>query len=276
MKKILVPTDFSQEAKYAFDLAIEFCEKSGATLHLLHVADLPVASDPMGTNLHSYFSPELISQMESSIHDRMTLLSKPIHNVKIESDMVWGNPFGGISRYITENEMDMVIMGTKGATGVKELFIGSNTEKVVRYSKSPVISVKEPIELKNIKNIVFGSRLGNSQTELIIRLKRLQDMLDAKIHIVRINTPSRFKRDTEVWKELEQFAESNEFRNYTLNIFNDFHEDVGLMYFAEKVGADMIALGTHGRSGLTHLYNGSIAEDIVNHAKRPIWTYIIK
>ncbi|MDH5597867.1 MAG: universal stress protein, partial [Cyclobacteriaceae bacterium] len=66
------------------------------------------------------------------------------------------------------------------------------------------------------------------------------------------------------------------FNNYTVNVYNAAYEDEGVIHFAEKIKADMIALGTHGRTGLQHLISGSIAEDIVNHAQRPIWTLCIK
>lgn len=276
MKKVLVPTDFSSESKNAFDLAVDFCNKTGAALHLLNVADLPVASDPMGTNLHSYFSPDLIKQLEDTLKEKLNAMTSEVEGVRIEGEIVWGNPFGGISKYITENDVDLVIMGTRGASGVRELFVGSNTEKVVRHAESPVIAVKEPIRLDEIKNIVFGNELESDQEELVQRVKELQNIVGAELHVVRVNTPARFKRDAEIWHELESFASKYSLENYTLNIFNEYHEDQGLIYFAEKIGADMIALGTHGRSGLRHLYSGSIAEDIVNHAKRPIWTYIIR
>jgi nucleotide-binding universal stress UspA family protein len=60
--------------------------------------------------------------------------------------------------------------------------------------------------------------------------------------------------------------------NYTMEIYNESTEEDGIIYFAEDIDADMIALATHGRTGLKHLLSGSIAEDVVNHAQRPVWT----
>jgi nucleotide-binding universal stress UspA family protein len=277
MKSILVPTDFSEQALFAFNLAIELAEKSGAEITLLHVADLPVASDPMGTNLHTFFSPDLIRQLEDNINEKLaSFIKRAPSSIAVAPKLIWGNPFLSISRYIGDSKVDLVIMGTKGATGVRELFIGSNTEKVVRHSQSPVLAVKHETHFDDLKNIVFGNDLSFLQKDLVRHFLQLQVLLEAKTHIVRVNTPATFRRDKEVLHELEAFAKEYSMKNYTINVYNDFHEDQGLIYFAEKVGADLIALGTHGKRGFSHLFGGSIAEDIVNHARRPIWTYIIK
>ena len=62
-------------------------------------------------------------------------------------------------------------------------------------------------------------------------------------------------------------------KNYTINIYSDKVEEDGIIFYAQDINADLIALATHGRSGLLHLLSGSIAEDVVNHAKRPVWTF---
>ena len=75
---------------------------------------------------------------------------------------------------------------------------------------------------------------------------------------------------------MNEFVEKYDLDICTLNIYNDFIEEDGIIYFAQDIDADMIALATHGRSGLMHLLSGSIAEDVVNHAKRPVWTCRLK
>ncbi len=72
------------------------------------------------------------------------------------------------------------------------------------------------------------------------------------------------------------FILENNITNYTIDIYNDKVEEDGIIFFAQDIGADLIAMATHGRSGLLHLLSGSIAEDIVNHAKRPVWTFRLK
>jgi nucleotide-binding universal stress UspA family protein len=66
------------------------------------------------------------------------------------------------------------------------------------------------------------------------------------------------------------------FKNYTLNTYSDISEVEGIINFAKSVSADLVAMRTHGRTGLAHIATDSIAEDVLNHIKCPIWTYKIK
>jgi nucleotide-binding universal stress UspA family protein len=173
---------------------------------------------------------------------------------------------------IEKKKADLVIMGTKGASGLKEIFIGSNTEKIVRGTKVPVISIPKSSKIKSIKNIVFPNSLREENEALTLAVKSLQDFFKATLHIVFINTPGFFKRDYETIGRLHTYAKRYMFKNYKVHVYNDISEQDGTMNFATEIGADMIALGTHGRHGIAHLFTGSVAEDLVNHVSCPIWT----
>ena len=108
---------------------------------------------------------------------------------------------------------------------------------------------------------------------MIHQLGELQKLFGATIHIVSVNTPSNFENDRYYKKAMKEFAEKHQLENYTMNVYNDDPEEDGIIYFAEDIDADMIALGTHGRTGISRLLSSSIAEDVVNHAKRPVWTF---
>ena len=75
---------------------------------------------------------------------------------------------------------------------------------------------------------------------------------------------------------MEKFAKKLGLKNFTINIFNDITEEEGIIYFAESIDADLIAMATHGRTGFAHVLAGSIAEDVVGHAKRPVLTFVVK
>jgi nucleotide-binding universal stress UspA family protein len=187
-----------------------------------------------------------------------------------------GHTFHTISNEISERNADLIVMGSKGSSGVEEVLIGSNTEKVVRHSKAPVITVKRPVEVNSVKNIVFATDLTGDHPHVVKELVKLQNMLGATVHLVKVNTPSGFQSDRDIRRLMNEFVEKSGIRDYTLNIYNDTVEEDGIIYFADDIGADMIALGTHGRTGLMHLLSGSVAEDVVNHAKRPVWTCKMK
>lgn len=106
-------------------------------------------------------------------------------------------------------------------------------------------------------------------------LKQLINDEDIMVHVVRVNTPSVFLADADVKKKLKTVAEFLKLKNYTINVYNDFEEVTGVIRFAATVDADLIAMSTHGRQGLAHILNGSIAEDVINHTRRPVMTYVI-
>lgn len=126
--------------------------------------------------------------------------------------------------------------------------------------------------MSSIKNIVFPNTFGMEQEELTLKVKALQNFFKATLHVLYVNTPSSFRRDIEVKKEMKAFAKRFMLKDYTLTIFNDYSEEEGLRNFVADTKADMVAMATHGRRGINHLMSGSIAEDVVNHLTCPIWT----
>jgi nucleotide-binding universal stress UspA family protein len=156
------------------------------------------------------------------------------------------------------------------------MIIGSNTEKVVRQANCPVLVVHKKPATTDFKNIVYATSMSKEE-EIFSRIVRTtQELFDSTVHLVRINTPGNFQRDAVVKKYMEDFAKKLKLKNYTLNIFNDLSEEEGIIYFADSIDADLIAMATHGRTGFAHVLAGSIAEDVVSHAKRPVLTFVTK
>jgi nucleotide-binding universal stress UspA family protein len=194
---------------------------------------------------------------------------------KVTSFVEFGGATPTIRDFVKDNKIDLMVMGTHGASGLKEFFVGSNTEKIVRTSEVPVIAIKGSVKISSIKNIVFPNTFGLEQEELTQKVKALQNFFKANLHVLYVNTPSTFRRDIEVKKEMKAFAKRFMLKDYTLTIFNDYSEEEGLRNFVADTKADMVAMSTHGRRGINHLMSGSIAEDVVNHLTCPIWTYKI-
>ncbi len=284
MKKILVPTDFSEQAGFALDFAIQIANKGIAKIILLTVVDYPGGmssvwgggvnviggAEPPLENVDEIFANNLIEKAKEDLE--AVVNSKKISEALIVPKVQIGNPYICITEEIVDSGIDLVIIGSKGSAGLEEILIGSNTEKVVRHAKCPVLTIKRQRDIAEIKDIVFASNFEGDQSHVVNELKKIQKLLDGKLHLVKINTPNNFEANRSTKELMEDFVEKYMLDAYTLNIYNDFIEEDGIIYFAQDIDADMIALATHGRSGLMHLLSGSIAEDVVNHAKRPVWT----
>jgi nucleotide-binding universal stress UspA family protein len=287
MKRILVPTDFSKQADYAFELACQIAEKTGADLIGLHVLDYtglfdysagsgayPILGSPAGIE----YDERLLDTLYNTAKDKFqTYIEKyKDRNVAITPKVKLGNTYHYITEEVEQEKTDLLIMGSQGASALEEALIGSTTEKVVRNSKCPVLTVKSKTNLRDIRDIAFASNFTEDESHVAEDLKKLQEVFEACLHLVYINTPNEFTTTREIHTRIQNFIQINTLPNCTTNVYNDKVEEDGIIYFAEDMDADMIALATHGRSGLMHLLSGSIAEDVVNHANRPVWTFRLK
>jgi nucleotide-binding universal stress UspA family protein len=287
MKRILVPTDFSEQAAFAMDLACQMAHSSNIEIVAMHVLDhtglfdfsagstaYPLMGNPAGLDLDQKFLESLYQNAE----EKCAQFLKPYEKdgLKITKKIKIGSAFHFISEEINDEMIDLVIIGSKGASGFEEVLIGSNTEKVVRHAKCPVLTVKSKIDIKNIQDIVFATNFKEEDSHVAEELKKLQEVFKAKLHLVRVNTPTSFDTNRNIMAHADTFIKENKITNYTINIYSDKVEEDGIIFFAQDINADLIALATHGRSGLLHLLSGSIAEDVVNHAKRPVWTFRLK
>ncbi len=280
MKKILVPTDFSKPALIATDVAADIARRSGAELTLLHVVE-----EIVGTSMN--VSGQVVS--EANWDDKlftMKMIEKGkkqlaklaedsrLEGVRVKQELRVGSPYHGMNAIITEKKVDLVVMGTSGKSDLEQMLIGSNTEKVVRRSHCPVLTVHNKPATKEFKDIVYATSMDKNEEVFSRIVRNTQQLYNSTIHLVRINTPANFQRDAVVKKYMQDFAKKLQLKNYTLNVFNDVSEEEGIIYFADSINADLIAMATHGRTGFAHVLAGSIAEDVVSHSKRPVLTFV--
>ncbi|GAB4230311.1 MAG: universal stress protein [Ekhidna sp.] len=277
MKTILVPTDFSEKANDALAFALEFCDKINGRIILMHVLDFPSSSFKTtggvdSSEAENFYKGEFIK----GVHNRLNDLKASLEgNQPIETKIKYGHPFVSISKEIAEENVNYIIMGSDGASGLEEVFIGSVAEKVIRNADCPVITVKGPATLGGMKSFVFASDLTAEQDIIAQKAKEIQELLDLNMHLLKVKTPHNFLSEKDAQEQLEAFAKRNYLDRLTKNTIEADYSDEGIVAFAEKVGAGMIVMGTHGKTGLAHIFGGSRAEDVANESKIPVMTFKI-
>lgn len=279
MKKILIPTDFSKEATFALESAYPLAQKKGAEIVLVNVIEDPhdYSFNTMGI---AGYSPEeniYIVQLIRKTEERLkALVADPAYaGVSMSFEVKIGKTFDKIFEVIERLKPDLVVMGSSGASGLDEVFVGSNAEKLSRFSSVPVITVKAKRDLVNIKNIVYASDLREEQGVIMNDLKALQKLYGAKLHILKVFEPV-WVNDQEVKERIQKFADHFQLENYTVNTFHDPDEAEGILLFAGQNNADLIAMSTHPRKGLGVLLGGMISKNVINHTQIPVWTKAIK
>jgi nucleotide-binding universal stress UspA family protein len=261
----------------AFRFALDVALKSKGTIHLLNVIELPIMHDTVLMPVLN-FEEQLLKDLKENAESRFKKITDRYNavDVKVIVKTLFGSVTRMIQEYIAKESIDLIVMGSHGASGVREFFIGSNAEKMVRSSTVPVLVVKNYFK-GPIKNIVFPNTLETeNQEDLVTKIKALQNFFKAYVHLVWINTPVNFTSDTLTKQRLEAFAKRFMLKDYTVSIFNHTDEERGILEFSNAIKGDLIAMGTHGRKGIAHLVNGSLAEDIVNHTKGLVWTYSLQ
>jgi len=272
MKKILVPCDFSNTAIQAFKFACELASVSKGEVFLLNVIEFPTIHGSFVVPIHAYENA-FLKDIKAKAHKNFEKIKERYgKKVKIHFSVEHGSVTEGIRKYVDRKRVDLVVMGTHGSSGIKEYTIGSNTEKIVRSTKVPVIAIKKAVNVSSLTNIVFPTNLKATHKDLATAVKALQKYLKAKLHILYVNVPANFNPDRVTESRLLEFAKQHDFRNCAIHIYNDIDEESGIINFSAKFKNRIIAMSTHGRRGINHLMSGSIAEDVVNHVDCPIWT----
>jgi nucleotide-binding universal stress UspA family protein len=280
MIHILVPYDFSKMAIHAFDFATKL-STTYSKLHitLIHVVELPLNAnigymgggiDPLSDYQNQVYFRELLEQRKKELDQLKKKYASPKYH--LDAVVTVGNVFREITTVITDKKPDIVVMGSSGTSGWEEFWIGSTTEKIVRTAPCPVITIKGETDPSQLKKVVFASSFDELDVDLAARIKNMQQVFDAQFYFVSINTPGNFISSREAQHRLDKFIHRFKFVQVQTEIYNSLSEDAGILEFADDIDADLIAMATHGRTGMLHLLTGSIAEDVVNHSKRPVWT----
>jgi nucleotide-binding universal stress UspA family protein len=261
MKNILVPTDFSACAAHAIDAAYKLARKFDSTVHLLHV----ITDSKASANE---------SEWNQAIDNATVLLRKfsaehpDVETIPLTAT---GKLLKVLEQYVSAHGIDLVVMGSHGASGKQEYFIGSNTQKAVRSIFSNVLIVKDRIEDVNFDKVVFASNFNQTERDAFMKFKEFIKHFIPEIHLVMVHTSSLFDPpyvvSQEAMKDFQALCEPFESH---IHIYRDFTIEKGVRTFAEDVGAKLIAVSNHYRHPLKRMLIGSNVEALINHSHLPV------
>lgn len=273
MKKIIVPVDFSQHSEYALRTAADIARKNKAQLYLLHMLDI---SDQMISITEGTKRRELMFFMQLATKRFEEFVDRDfMKGIKTTPVIKHFKVFEEVNNVAKEVEADLIVMGSRGASGVKGYFVGSNTEKVVRTADIPILVVKSETKTFEPKTIVFASNFDIENLEAFKTIKKFAENYKAKLKMVYVNTPNaNFKNTIEIRELMREFLNKANISNHSedILIFNDYSVTEGILNAADLLRAEMIAIPTHGRKGINKLLAGSVGEDLANTSSIPVLT----
>jgi nucleotide-binding universal stress UspA family protein len=270
--KILIPTDFSVQAEYAFLMVKKLEEKIPVETHFLYVMNVPdtITMDKNGKietcgdiSVSSIESQKAIA--ERKLQNLKTLYGNDIH---VHFDL--GKVTNKIVLYAEENKFDMIVMGTKGAWGIKEKLSGSETQMVARHSKIPVLSLMCDRSDLIIQNILLVHDFSARAKLNLSLLHKLIQAFNTKVHLLQIAGKQNDAEKSAILQHMDEFAKLNSISNFEKHILNDQDVEYGVIHFNQMHDMDMVCIGTHGKGGLFHT---SATEKLVNHLFKPIISY---
>ncbi|MBT8312941.1 MAG: universal stress protein [Maribacter sp.] len=273
MKKIVVPIDFSEQSDYALRVAASLAKKHDAEILALHMLELNQAMVTSSEGFHPEQTVFLIKLAEKRFNK--FLGKEYLKGIKITPIVKHFKVFSEVNDVAKKNDADMIVMGSHGTDGLKEIFVGSNAERVVRNADIPVLVIKKEHKDFKVDKFLFACGFKDESLLAFQKAKDFAELLSAELNLVYINTPGDdFLSTKDAHKKISQFLNKAGV-GMEVEIFNDYNIEKGILSYGEKIDADIIGIPTHGRKGLSHFFMGSIGEDIANHSNVPVVTFKI-
>ncbi|SDB23220.1 Nucleotide-binding universal stress protein, UspA family [Flavobacteriaceae bacterium MAR_2010_188] len=277
MNKIIVPVDFSEYSEFALEMAAMLAKKYDTeilALHMLEMSDAYLTTTDQEQMAKAAFYLRLAENKFNSFLNKDFL-----KGVKIIPVVKHFKVFKEIAQVAADHSVDLIVMGSHGTSADSGMFAGSNAEKVVRHSEIPVLVVKSRPTSIDFKDIIYVSDFADESIESYRQARKFFRQLQSNVHLLYVNVPNNgFRNSYEIEERVSSFldiADGNQDFMSDVNYISDYTVEKGVFNFANQIDADLISIPTHGRTGFSHVFRGSITEDIANHSVLPVLTFRI-
>lgn len=276
MKSILVPTDFSETAANALNYAIELAKKEQARLILLHVyhiepamsyIDMPVPDAEMET-LEEKWLNKLRTLQTKVAHASAGLKTELVARLDLAVD--------GIVKEAEERNADLIVMGSTGVSGLKEIFLGSNAARVIERAHCPVIAVPAEASYQHLKKIAYACNYRDIDIEAIQKLIEIAQPFQAQINVLHIYEDEEAKAREDMRKFISEADKKILYSNISYELLGGEDVQGKLEEYLKSQATDLLVLSTHQRDLRDKLFGRSIAQKLVYHTKVPVMAFHYK
>ena len=275
MKKILLPTDFSQDAEKAYILAAELARKHNAEIFLTHLA---ISWTGMLTMYNIYDEQEIIDSTEKGFIERAVKKMKDLSSsevfkgVNVNGEVKLMNTTNSVQEfldYANSNDFDLIVLGTSGHDDQIESF----AEKITRSSNAPVISCYKNIDAFNPSHVLIATDFETVNAGFFNRLNKVMGTKSYQKTLLFVNTKKNFATDAEINHDFKTLVNKYHLENAQLKTVNAANIDEAILAESKEKTYDLLAVTTHGRTGFSRLFFKSHAGELVNKSDTPVFTY---
>ncbi len=261
MKTIIVPTDFSPNATKALRFAIQLANRFSAEVHLIHAYELHSRAG-MLMNIRDFIrkdsEKQLIQVMEQVKGDLL-------YTASLKSKTLQGDAIDVISQYADNHNADIIVMGTKGASGLKEVFLGSNTEGLLKSTTKPVLAIPSDFSEHSFDKITLAvdAQVIN-ELDVLEPLRQIAKVNEATVQVLHVE------------KENKSAVIDEGIDVFLADVKHDFHIikhssiSAGIKAFNEETGANLLCMIRRKRNFLEKIFHTSITEEKAFHANIPL------
>ena len=275
MKKILLPTDFSNNAWNAMFTALKLFDRQVCEFLILHTYQPDAGgllADRGEKQLWELYE-DLKKESEARMAEVTGYLEKEYHNPhhRFRSICMQGELIGVIRDLSEKEAIDMVVMGTQGATGAKRVFMGSNTVRVIRsMPKHPVLAVPQSYDLQRVQKVLFPTAFLDPLEDFELRpLLEIVESWKAELLIVYVTSEFRLTDKQEGHKkQLEELLEG--VRHRFCEVPLEVNVSKTLAHFAREKGADLIALVHHKHPFFDTIIHESVVKRVAFETEFPL------
>ena len=262
MKKILVPTDFSDNAYNALEYAIQLGQSFEANVAVYHTYHVMSTAGTFRT-VRNY--------IEDDNQEALTTIKEKVaanfgKEISIQTAAIEGEMTNVINNIVEKEAFDLIVMGTKGASGLKEIFLGSNTASLMQKSSIPVLAIPTNYQYKPIKKIVFAVDNKDIDEEKTVRiLKDIAKNQDAQLLVFHLAKEDAEKGiDPALSYHLEALENISIIYEFGGKVMQRIHE------FVENNQADMLCMIHHKKGFIRRLLEGDKTIQEVHHPSVPL------
>jgi nucleotide-binding universal stress UspA family protein len=268
ISSILVPTDFSDVANNALHFAIQLAKKTHAKIYVLHVNHMPIMDASFPAEVYQTFMLDIENNAKENIEK---LKTNYLNNsgVKFETQIVMGFVNDEVQTFAPKNNIDLIVMGTTGASGLQEILIGSNAASVVAKSTIPVLIIPPSSTYHELKHIVYSSDFNEPEFPAVSQLVYFAELFNAQVSVLHVKTDyDRF------FDAANNFFQKNKhnlsYEKWKIVKLEDGNVIEKINSFIETEHADMLVMAKHNRGFFDKLFHRSLSKQMAYHTKIPL------
>lgn len=276
MKDIIIPIDFSVYSEYALKLAAKLAKKHKASLTLIHMLELPSSY----SEHDSEYAKNLVFMIKFAEKRMEEFIQKEyLEGVLVSVIIKHFTLFTEIGIVAEKNNSSLIVMGSHGKDYHSESYLGSNTEKVVKNSKIPVLVIKQDLPSLDFTKTVYVSDFKQESVDAYKKAKTFFSLIGVQPKLLFINKPGGgFVSTKEMQLRFNNFLLAadgnldnfNQFVNY-----DDYTVVGGVNSYIEDYNTNLLSIATHGRSNISKFFHKSASLDLANETTLPVLTVLI-